>query len=327
MSHRIARALSLLFTAFLLMTSASPASAGPQGAKRIALTFDDVPRGRGAFFTPDERTARLIAGLRRAGVRQAAFYVVPGQIGHDDGVGGEERIKTYVAAGHVIADHSFTHPHLNAMSVADYLADIDKAEAWLKGRAGRRPWFRYPFLDEGGDDAAKRDAVRARLKARGLHNGYATVDGSDWNMETLTAQAVAAHKSIDMKALRDLYVETMVQAADFADGLSIKTWRRRPAQVIVLHETDLAALYIADLVRALRADGWEIVTADEAYSDPISLLTPVVPSANGTLVELAAWEKGIPEPRWYERNNIELANRLFAERVLHENPAPAARRP
>jgi peptidoglycan-N-acetylglucosamine deacetylase len=97
--------------------------------------------------------------------------------------------------------------------------------------------------------------------------------------------------------------------------------------VIVLHETDLAALFIADLVRALRADGWRIVTADEAYSDPISGLTPVVPSANGTLLELAAWEKGIPEPRWYERNNIELANRLFAERVLHENPVPAARRP
>ncbi len=43
-----------------------------------------------------------------------------------------------------------------------------------------------------------------------------------------------------------------------------------------------------------------------------------MPSANGTLLELAAWEKGIPEPRWYERNDIELANKLFAERVLHE---------
>lgn len=46
--------------------------------KRIALTFDDIPRARGAFFTPDERTARLIASLKRAGVRQAAFFVTPG---------------------------------------------------------------------------------------------------------------------------------------------------------------------------------------------------------------------------------------------------------
>ena len=124
-----------------------------------------------------------------------------------------------------------------------------------------------------------------------------------------------AGKTIDMDALRDLYVETMVGAANFADELSRKTWGRQPAQVIVLHETDVAALFIADLARALRKDGWTIITADEAYADPISKLAPNVPYANGTLVELAAWEKGIPKPRWYERNDIDLANRLFRERV------------
>src|SRR3954462_4722236 len=98
--------------ALLLALWTAPAAAD----KRIALTFDDVPRDRGAFFTPDQRTIRLIAGLHEAGVRQAAFYIVPGQVGHDDGVGGEERIKAYVAAGHVIADHSFTHPHLSGMT-------------------------------------------------------------------------------------------------------------------------------------------------------------------------------------------------------------------
>jgi peptidoglycan/xylan/chitin deacetylase (PgdA/CDA1 family) len=313
--------LRWLIALVLLLLAAVPAAA----EKRIALTFDDVPRGRGAFFSPDERTNRLIAGLRKAGVKQAAFYVVPGQIGHDDGIGGEQRIKAYVAAGHVIADHSFTHRHLSELSVADYMGDIDKAEQWLQGRDGRRPWFRYPFLDEGQADKAKRDAVRAALRARGLHNGYATVDGSDWNIEAQTADAVRTGKRIDMEGLRDLYVETMVGAADFADQLSRKTWGRQPAQVIVLHETDIAALFIADLVAALRKDGWKIITADEAYADPISKLAPDVPSANGTLTELAAWEKGLPEPRWYERNDIDLANRLFAKRVLHENAATTPR--
>ena len=88
----------------------------------------------------------------------------------------------------------------------------------------------------------------------------------------------------------------------------------------MLHETDIAALFIADLAKALRKDGWTIITADEAYADPISKLAPNVPYANGTLVELAAWEKSLPKPRWYERNDIELANRLFDERVLHERP-------
>jgi peptidoglycan/xylan/chitin deacetylase (PgdA/CDA1 family) len=305
------RSLATALIALVLLALA-PASAAQ---KRIALTFDDTPRGVGAFFTKEERSKRLVAALRKARVEQAAFFVNPGKV---QAPGDEAVVDRYVRAGHVIADHSFSHPHLNQLTVADYLADIDKAEAWLKPRPGRRPWFRYPFLDEGGRDKAKRDAVRAGLAERGLTNGYVTAEGSDWNIEKLTVDAKRAGKKIDMAALRDLYVETHVQAADFADALMVKSIGRSPPHVMLLHETDIAALYIADLVKALRADGWEIVTADKAYADPLKNAAPDVPSANGTLTELLAWEKGLPAPRWYERNNITLANQFFAERVLHE---------
>lgn len=302
----------LLVTLLAVLAFAAPAAA----QKRIALTFDDVPRERGAFFSPDERTVKLIAGLKRAGVRQAAFFINPGFLDAPDGKGGEERITAYVAAGHAIANHSFAHKHLSENSAEDYLAGIDQAEAWLNGREGRRAWFRFPYLDEGQGDKAKRDAVRAGLKARGLQNGYVTVDGSDWNMEALTKQAVSANKAIDMAALSDLYVQTMVEAADYYDGLAVRTLGRSPAHVLLLHETDLAALFIDKLVAALRKDGWEIVTADEAYADPIANALPDVPSAQGTLTEALAWEKGLPAPRWYERNDTGVADDLFNERVL-----------
>lgn len=286
--------------------------------KRIALTFDDAPRARGPFLTPEERTARIIAGLRKAKVRQAAFFVVPGNLAAPDGAGGEQRIAAYVAAGHVIANHSFTHPALKSMTAQAYLADIDRAGDWLKGRRGLRPWYRFPFLDEGGTDKAKRDAVRTGLAARGLSNGYVTVDGSDWNIENLTAQARKAGKPVDMDALRDLYVETHVESAQFADRLAKQALGRQPVQVMLLHETDLAAYWIADLVAALRAKGWTIVTADVAYRDPIAKLHPDTPSAQGNLLEAIAWEKGVPAPRWYERNTLSIADPLFRQRVLRE---------
>ncbi len=293
--------------------------------KRIALSFDDVPRGAGAFLTPDKRTVMLIAALDRAEVEQAVFFVNPGSLDLPQGLGGEDRIAAYVAAGHVIADHSNTHPHLNTLSAADYLADIDAAEVWLKGRKGYRPWFRYPFLDEGQDDKAKRDAVRAGLAERGLFNGYVTAESSDWNMENLTIAAKAAGKSIDRDALRDLYVRSHVEAAEFYDGLMRKATGRSTAQVMLLHETDLAALYIDDLVAALRAMGWRLVTADEAYADPVAIEATRynTPSAQGTLTEMLAWQKGLPAPRWYDGNTIAIANKRFAEEVLHEEPAPA----
>lgn len=306
----------------LLLASAGAATARDPQPKRIALTFDDVPRAAGAFFTPDARTERLIAELKRTGVRQAAFFVTPGNFAQPWGAGGEERIAAYVAAGHVVANHSFGHRRLSAIPAADYLADVDRAEGWLKGRKGRRPWFRFPFLDEGRGDKAKRDAARAGLKARGLRNAYVTAEASDWNLETLANQAAERGKKMDIAALRDLYVESHVEAAEFYDALARRTLGRSPAHVLLLHETDLAALFVGDLVAALRQRGWRIVTADRAYADPISRLMPDVPSAQGTLTEALAWEKGLPAPRWYERNDTKVANRLFATRVLKEKPAP-----
>lgn len=311
--------LALLLLAF--STACATAAAGPAG-KHIALTFDDVPRGPGAFLSQDERTRRLIAGLRRARVRQAAFFVNPGFLANPERAGGESRIAAYVAAGHVLANHSWSHPSLNANPAETFLADLDRAEAWLRGRAGRRPWFRFPYLHEGGRDKAKRDAVRAGLAERGLRNGYVTVDASDWHLEQLAIDAVRAGKSIDRAALRDLYVESHVEAAEFYDQLARRAIGRSPAHVLLLHETDLAALWIADLVDALRARGWQIVTADEAFADPLREAMPDVPVAQGTLIEAIAWERGLPAPRWYERNNTRLATSLFFERVLREPPPP-----
>lgn len=303
----------------LLILLLLPVQAAAQ--KQIALSFDDVPRGRGAFFTPDERTQRIIAELKKAKAPQAVFFVNPAAIGHGDGVDGERRIAAYVAAGHVIANHSNSHKRLSSTDTAAYLADMDAAEAWLKGRPGYRPWFRFPFLDEGGKDKAKRDALRAGLSARGLRNGYVTAESSDWHLENLTREAVQAGKTIDRKALGNLYVGWHVEAADFADAMMRRVTGRQPVQVLLLHETDLAALYIGDLVRALRKDGWTIVSADTAYADPIGKLMPDVPSAQGTLTEALAWQAGVPAPRWYRYNQTDLATAAFRDKVLGESGA------
>lgn len=304
---------------WLLVVLALVAALPADAQKRIAFTFDDVPRRAGAFLTPDVRTKRLIAALRRSGVAQAAFFLNPGNIAPDDR-SAAARIAAYVAAGHVIANHSATHPALSDVSAEVYLADVDRAEAWLRPRAGHRRWFRYPFLNEGRKDKAKRDAVRAGLAARGLRNGYVTIDGYDWDLEGRAVDTLAAGKALDRAALRDLYVETQVGAAEYYDALAVRATGRSPIHVILLHETDLAALYLSDVIKALRAKGWSIATVDEAYADPIAAEATRydTPSAQGTLTEMLAWQKGLPAPRWFERNDSDVLARLFATRVLHQ---------
>ena len=286
------------------------------GSKRIALSFDDAPRGPGAFLDAAIRPQMLTAALTRAGVKQAVFFTNPARI--DASNDAAAQLRGYAAAGHVLANHTATHPVLSDVSADRFLADVDAAEAWLKPEQGYRPWFRFPQLDEGGKDVTKRDAVRAGLRARGLRNGYVTADGWDWYLESLTIRAKKSGRRIDQNALRDLYVETHILAAKFANGLARRALGRAPAHILLLHETDLAALYIEDLVKALRADGWTIISADEAYLDPMGKEQPVIADANGTLIQMISWDKGVKGPRWFERNEVAMMDQLFKERVLHE---------
>jgi peptidoglycan/xylan/chitin deacetylase (PgdA/CDA1 family) len=302
-----------------ILALAAPAAA----QKRIALSFDDVPRHAGAFFTPDERTTALIAALDQAGVEQAAFFVTTGNLDLPHGAGGEDRVAAYVAAGHVIANHSQGHFWLHRTPTEDYIADLDRAAAWLAGRPGYRPWFRFPYLDEGREDVARRDALRAALRERGLANGYVTVDTYDWFLDDMVNEATAAGRNIDRDGLRDLYVESLVGAANFAEAIAVDTLGRSPAHVILLHETDIAALYIDDAVAALRADGWEIVTADEAFSDPIAAIEPDTSFLGAGRIAGIAHARGRPAAelvsQWTEEAVL---SRLFSERVLHTTEAP-----
>jgi hypothetical protein len=87
----------------------------------------------------------------------------------------------------------------------------------------------------------------------------------------------AAHepgRQLERDAIRALYVRSVLAAARYADRMARATLDRPPRHVLLLHENDLAGLFVADLVRALRADGWSIVTADDAFSDPIAAALP-----------------------------------------------------
>jgi peptidoglycan/xylan/chitin deacetylase (PgdA/CDA1 family) len=234
--------------------------------KRIVLSYDDPPRGDGRLYSGDERTAQLIDGLEAANAGSVLFFVSTQGIEANET--GLERLRAYAEADHLLANHTHKHMWAHKTPVEAYLADVDQAASYLADLPNTRPWFRFPFLDEGREPD-RISALSEGLDARGLSNGYVTVDTYDWHLERRFQTALKNNQSIDYDALGELYIRLSLESAAFYDEIAQETLGKSPVHVLLLHENDLAARYAQDLVIAFREAGWKIVHPDEAYSDPL----------------------------------------------------------
>ncbi|MDJ0911737.1 MAG: polysaccharide deacetylase family protein [Woeseiaceae bacterium] len=309
-----------LWTAILALAAFLPAAAGETDVRTIALTFDDATRGDGPVFTGEQRTTALIESLEAAGVDGAMFFVTTRNV-QRQGETGTARLNAYTAAGHTLANHSHTHPWLHRTDADDYIADIDIATEILAEQDNVEPFYRYPFLDEGRA-VDKRDRLREALAERDLQNGYVTVDTYDWYLEALLTEAHEAGVEIDMEKLGSLYVDVIVRSTEFYDSMAQETLGRSPHHVLLLHENDVAALFIDDLVERLREHGFRIIPATVAFEDPISEREPDTLFLGQGRIAALAHEAGRRPAELVSPTEDEAYLRSRFEREVAALPAP-----
>lgn len=140
-------------------------------ARQIALSFDDSPRPANGYLNGPQRADKIITALKSAQVDQVAFFSVSKNLDEE----GMARLKHYSEAGHIIANHTHTHPDFNKTPLEAYIGEIDKADAALRQFSTFRKWFRFPYLREG-DTLEKRDGVRAYFHDNDYFNAYITLN-------------------------------------------------------------------------------------------------------------------------------------------------------
>lgn len=286
-------------------------SARMLAAQEIALTFDDAPIADGFYFTGVARTETLITKLKNQNVPQVAFYCVSSRADSS----GRARLRRYAEAGHIIANHSHSHARMQRLGAAGYIQDIFKADAILRELPGFKPWFRFPFLDEGRT-IADRDAIRKALNERGYFNGYVTVDNYDWYFDRLFQAALREKKKVDYEKLEQLYLEHLWQSLSFYDQMALAALGRSPKHVLLLHENDLAALFVDSLIEFLRAKGWKIISPAEAYKDPIAGTIPDVLLNNQGRIAALAKAGGYTGEFSQDSEDEEFLEKLFEQQQV-----------
>lgn len=283
--------------------------------KQVALSFDDAPFGKGAFLTPEERTDMLVENLASLDIPPAVFFCVSSRLKYNHG---HERIAQYAGAGHLIANHTHSHKHTHDLGAIGYLEDISTAHELLKGYDNFRMWFRYPFLDRG-NTMPLQDSIRNGLDSMGYKIGYVTIDTWDWYLDSKCRDAAKEEIEIDTSVLRGIYLDMIYASAEYYDSLSIELLDRSPKHILLLHENDLSAMFIDDLVARFRKNGWEIISPEEAYSDSLAQLKPrVIPYNQGKIGALAV-ERGLGTAFRSYSEDKEYLDSLYATRKLFKS--------
>ena len=164
-------------------TAASAATRGPGKEEReffgrqlppktVLLTFDDGPHPR--------YTDEILEILKRYQA-PAVFFELGRNLGSVDASGkvkpgpGSEVAKRVLAAGHPIANHSFSHGVMSKFELAKVRQEASSTEALLDaaGREGQA-LFRFPY-------GARNDAALGAIEALKLRSMMWNVDSLDWS--------------------------------------------------------------------------------------------------------------------------------------------------
>ena len=206
-----------------------------RGTRQLALTFDDGPN--------DPHTLRLLEVLARHNVK-ATFFLIGGYVKQRPDIALE-----LVRAGHVVGNHTFSHPNLIFASAEQTTKELRDCENALTDAVGEHSrLFRPPF---GG----RRPGTFKIARALGLEPVMWNVTGWDW------------------KGKPSEYVEKKVRQ------------QIRGGDVILLHDGSHAAsgadrsqtVVATDrLIARYKSEGYEFVTVPQMMGKSVFSSQPAV---------------------------------------------------
>jgi peptidoglycan-N-acetylglucosamine deacetylase len=261
-----------------------------KGSPEIAITIDDFNWNRSVRLSPEERNRAILQALRSHGDLKAALFVACKNVDTDKG---KELLREWDKAGHLIANHSFSHKYLNSKQVTAevFTADIARCDEIIRSYPRFQKLFRFPYLKEG-ETAVKRDAVRTFLAQQGYRNGHVTIDASDWAVEDRLSARLTKDPTADVKPYRDFYLAHMWERAQYYDDLSRKVLGRSVKHTILMHYNLLNALFLRDLLDMFKSKGWKLIDAQEAFKDPVFQAAPKIVPAGESIIWALAKETG-----------------------------------
>jgi len=259
----------------------------------VALTFDDGPNmADKTVLSPAARNKAILKQLAEAHLKSILFVART-----DTDSKRNDLIRQWGIEGHLIGNHTATHPDFDQISLADFEQELLACDKAIRDMPGFTRRFRFPYLNEG-NTIEKRDGFRAFLDSVSYKTGPISIDASDWYYSERLSDRLKRNPHADTKRYRDAYLRHLYDRAQYYDGLSRNVLGRSVAHVLLLHHNLINALFLRDVIQMFNDRGWTLIDSEAAFKDPVYATRPnVIPAGQSVLWALAK-EKGVPDLRY-----------------------------
>lgn len=260
-----------------------------QEKSSICFTFDDG-NSKDILDYNYKQWNQMILDHLKENKLQAILYVCGKNLNNPEG---KNIIESWDKAGHLIANHTYNHLNYNSEknNYDKYKNDILRCDSLINGYRNYKKYFRAPFL-KYGETKAKRDSLIAFLKRINYKNGYVTIDASDWFYNSRLIKFMDENPGKSIEPYKKVYIEHLLDRAKFYDELAFKLLGRNIKHSILLHHNLASALFLGDLIKAFKNEGWQIINANEALTDEVYQKIPDIVPAGESIIWGLAKETG-----------------------------------
>jgi peptidoglycan/xylan/chitin deacetylase (PgdA/CDA1 family) len=246
----------------------------PASARRIAVTFDDLPMtgdgGRSSGERVSENLKKIVSTLTSNHVPAIGFVNENKLNATGQREARTAALRAWLDAGLDLGNHTYAHRDFYRMPLAAFEQEVINGEPVTKQllaeRGRKMRYFRHPFLHTGRTLADKR-AFEKFLAARGYTVAPVTIDNSEWIFAEAYSDALAKNDAEKARRVSEGYVPYMETMFEFYERLSRDLFSREIPQILLVHANELNGDHFGEMVEMMRRRGYQFITLDEALKD------------------------------------------------------------
>ena len=238
---------------------------------RIAFTTDDLPiyphLALPEGYSPASVANKIIRALDRHKI--AGVYTFANSWPLDVDPETARILDAWTSAGHLVGNHTHSHPLLNDVSSDAFTADITIADELLKPWLARAPQklFRHP-LNLWGNTEEKRSAVNVHIEKLGYIPADVTTYFFEWEWDRAWRWLGQKGRNAEAESLKSEFIEFCIAQLAYDQKCCREFFGHNVIGIALGHFVAFLAEVIDPLMARFRREGIEIVPLADALADP-----------------------------------------------------------